>query len=443
MKRFAFLAFILLFLVSLTACGKEEPIVDITDGDITITVQPVAFLDYYTKLAIEKYETEHANVKFEILDPIEWGAIDIGMSKVYTDISNGAGPDIIIADKDALSILLDKKCLLDISDAISEETKDVLINPVKNVKYDDGKMYLAPGNMNTSLMFVSGSNISGDSWTISDFVSVIEQKEKAGTPYEWIAVRKGQPCVSMDVFQLFMECMDAASFIDWDKKTCSFDSPEFIKVLELSKKYNDYAKEHSPSANDLKEEVNLLKEGKALILYDQIPSLISYSEIKAFLGSDYKEIGAPCDNGSGKRAIFGTNLSVNKNTKYRTVIKGFIDYYYSLENCIRCNYEIRTDIYDGRIVYDKELESYGIKYKLDDGATATSILTVKPDGSDYTNEYFDLLNTFECEDLKNSREVAAIKDIIYDEAEYFFSGNKSAEEVASLIQSRVSLLLVE
>lgn len=63
MKRFAFLAFILLFLVSLTACGKEEPIVDITDGDITITVQPVAFLDYYTKLAIEKYETEHIDCR--------------------------------------------------------------------------------------------------------------------------------------------------------------------------------------------------------------------------------------------------------------------------------------------------------------------------------------------------------------------------------------------
>lgn len=76
--------------------------------------------------------------------------------------------------------------------------------------------------------------------------------------------------------------------------------------------------------------------------------------------------------------------------QYRTVIKEFIDYYYSLENCIRSNYEIRTDIYDGRIVYDKELESYGIKYKFDDGATGTSVLMVKPDGSDYTNVYSNM-----------------------------------------------------
>ena len=93
-------------LLLLPACGNKEPEKEkefVFEGEATITVQPVAFLDSSTRIAIENYSASHPNVTFEILDPIEWSTRDIGLARVYADITNGTGPDIIIAEREDLS----------------------------------------------------------------------------------------------------------------------------------------------------------------------------------------------------------------------------------------------------------------------------------------------------------------------------------------------------
>ena len=94
MKRLTSLLGIILLLCS---CGNEADRLTLSTssdkcdidaaGDVTITVQAVSFVDYNVQKRMEKYEELHPNVHFEILDPIEWGVKDIGLSKVYSDIT--------------------------------------------------------------------------------------------------------------------------------------------------------------------------------------------------------------------------------------------------------------------------------------------------------------------------------------------------------------------
>ncbi len=450
MKRIASLLGIILLLCS---CGKEADRLTLSTssdkcdidaaGDVTITVQAVSFVDYNVQKRMEKYEELHPNVHFEILDQIEWGVKDIGLSKVYSDITQGKGPDIIIAWREDMSNLIEKGCLLDISGALTEDTKKAVLNSALDYGNIDGKIYLAPSALNTSIMIVPKSVINGDSWTIADLIAVIEEREKEGSPYEWIALTDSIPCQAADVLDLFTRCMDSSGFIDWNERTCSFDDPLFVKVLEISKRYNDYAGMNPPSVSNFGEAAEIVKQGKALALYTGTSSLQSYSDEKERLGPDYKWIGFPCDDGSGKRATYATNMAVNRNTEYALIIKDFINMFYSFDFCAMSLDEIRTDIYNGRIAYSDFYNSYGVQYAGYDDQDFFWPLKVKPDGSFYVDEYFDFLQSFEAIELDRYNAYLAIEDIVYEEAELFFSGDKTAEEVAKLIQSRVQLMLNE
>ena len=438
MKK-AFACIIILLLLS--SCGNSESEKEMAfTGDVTITVQPVAFLDSYTKTAMDNYSVAHPNVKFEILEPIDWNTRDMGLSRVYTDITKGKGPDIVIAEREDLSSLVTKDCFLDISDSLSSNTQKALIKSIFGYGEYNEKNYLAPGNQNLSMLIVSDENVDGDSWTIEDLISLIENREKEGEPFEWIAITSGLPCRAASVFDLFTRCIDSSNFIDWENKTCHFDDPLFIKVLEISKRYDSYADSHTPDAKNMREEISLLKQGKVLAIYGQNPGFIEFSEEQNLLGPGYSYIGFPCDNGNGRRVVYATNMAVNKNTEYAGVIKDFIDFYYSLESCKSNGQEVRTDLYSERIKYDKDLDVYLIKNYRDQG---DAVLSVKEDGSDYSEEYFGLLNTFSATDITRYNKTLEIEKILYEEADSFYAEDKTAEEVANLIQKRVSILLNE
>ena len=216
----------IIFLLLLSACGNGDPEKETAfDGEATITVQPVAFLDSYTKTAMDNYSVAHPNVKFEVLEPIDWNTRDMGLSRVYTDITKGKGPDIVIAEREDLSNLVTKDCLLDISDSLSTNTQKVLIKSILEYGEYNEKNYLAPGNQNLSMLIISDENVKGDSWTIEDLISLIENREKEGDPFEWIAITTGLPCRAASVFDLFTRCIDSSNFIDWENKTCHFDDP--------------------------------------------------------------------------------------------------------------------------------------------------------------------------------------------------------------------------
>ena len=89
------------------------------------------------------------------------------------------------------------------------------------------------------------------------------------------------------------------------------------------------------------------------------------------------------------------------------------------------------------------MDAYGIVKKYEDGSSSFTEYVVKQDGNSYAKEYFELLNTFGVSGMENYNKTIEVKEIVYDEAESYFSGDKSAEEVAGLIQARVKLLLNE
>ena len=143
------------------------------------------------------------------------------------------------------------------------------------------------------------------------------------------------------------------------------------------------------------------------------------------------------------RIVYAESLGINKKSNHKDAIIDFIKYFYSYENSCELWNEVRTDIYEDRIEFDEMSNKYVIQKHDNEGRLVTTEMVVKENGEDYSDEYYQYLERFVVADFGKDRATNIIKDIIYEEAESYFNGAKSAEEVAKLIQSRISILLSE
>lgn len=432
--RKIFFCMCVLVMVALSSCGlSEKGFADEDEyGEITITVQPYYKLDANLKLLISEYEESHENVHFEILPNIEWGQMDIAMARTYSDISRGAGADIIMMTDAELENFADKGCLRDLTNIFDDTDKDALLKNVIEYGVVDGKKYLLPLNTNITSMLVNRKYCPSGSLTISEALDIIEKRELEGAPFEYLFVSSRGIESSLDIF---LSCIDESEFVDWDKKKCSFDSELFKRLLNTCKKYDDFGTYASVDFDDIIS-FDMLKEDKVFGQYQSTYSLFSYSSMQTVLNNDYVDVGLPSDKRNGKKMTFASAIGVNRNTKHFKAIVEFLNYVYSYEARQKLHSdELRTDIYNGRVEKDNGTGKYGIR--TNEGEFV--LLDVKQDGSTYIDEYFEFLNSFSLSDSGSS----VIRDIIYEEYAPFFAGEKTVEEVVDIIQSRISLYLME
>lgn len=278
-----------------------------------------------------------------------------------------------------------------------------------------------------------------------DIVDILEQKEAANEPFEWV--------IAEDYFYnnpfgylLYLNIAES-EFIDMDNFTCDFDSNNFVRFLNICKKYNDRAENTVYPQN---QSISLMKNDKALMYIDVPVTLREYSEAFSQLGDEYRTIGHPTKKGNGNKIIFSGNLAVNKKTMEtdpdkKTVIEDFLNGLYIPDNMaesLSYSVPIRMDAYDGRIILPSDNDWVGSQPAIRIGPRTISPIPGKADGTTYVDEYLKLLS--QCENMSVTDTVTnTICGIIEEETEGFFNNGKSAEETAKIIQTRVNLYLME
>ena len=115
------------------------------------------------------------------------------------------------------------------------------------------------------------------SWTITDVLNIVEEREKEGNPFERLIVG---PAYEGNPLWLLLYNVCESEFVDTDNHTCDFDSETFVKLLNLCKKEAD------KNAKGMGSSENLMKQDRALIYKDYLMSLLGYSEDFAKLGEE-------------------------------------------------------------------------------------------------------------------------------------------------------------
>lgn len=397
---------------------------------VTIVVKPLMFGEQ-TNL-YRQYERTHPGVSFEILPKAEWAKRDVELAEVMQEMTEGAGPDLLVMSRQQMRDFEKNGCLTDLTDLLSAETKDKLIPGVLEYGRTENGIWLLSNQPVFQTMFVNQKYLKNSSWTTSEIIAIIEEREKAGEPFDQLLTFLYHP------FLLFLESVFDSEFIDLEKGECSFDSELFIKVLEICKRYQD-----SEASGDTNKQYQLLKEGKLLMMMLPTMNLKNYSQARAALGDEYVPVGFPTVSGNGNRLNFDKGYAVNRNTKNSEVIADFLNWVFSRENEsveVLNSVPVRTDLFEGRLEYPGEFS-----WTQDPVIRVDSSIVIqiegKPDGTAYVDEYMDLIQSGSYD--KNRGEMNEISSIIWEEACAFFDGNKTASDTAKVIQSRVSLYLME
>ena len=134
-------------------------------------------------------------------------------------------------------------------------------------------------------------------------------------------------------------------------------------------------------------------------------------------------------------------LVVNANATSLDAVRDCISFLFSYDSEFYNSNPVRMDVLLDQVVLESPLGRPAAKVKIDNFADGFgySPLDVKPDRSTYLEEYCAFLDS--CEPKPYCPQ--AIMDIVAEEIDVFFAGNRSAQETAEMIHRRVQLYFDE
>ncbi|WP_026657119.1 ABC transporter substrate-binding protein [Butyrivibrio sp. AC2005] len=360
-----------------------------------------------------------------------------GINKLSLDITQGKAPDIIAVESDmpfesyALKGAIEPlDPYFDTDDEIS--ATDYLSN-VFDASKINGKIYSIIPSFYVTTCVVSKDNAKGDVITIDN--------------YEDICKRCGiDPILGMgmttrsDARQLY-ETMGSA-YVNYEEGTCSFDSESFVKLLE-------FIKELPNDSEDMDYETYeaYYRENKSLLKGYWLSSFEDYQVLKkGYFGKDIVFNGFPAAKDGRSYITPNVQIAMSSDCKNKQAVWEFMKSFLSDEYQENVEWSFPIE----RKAIDKLAEKAQEKpYYIDSNGKKvenTSIWSIG--GMDVEIEELSKEETDTVVDFIESVTTTQSKDdnvinIIDEEAAAFYEGQKSAEEVADIIQSRVSIYLSE
>jgi len=413
---------------------KNESPQEVVELELCITTS-----SRYVKECANAYSMRHPYVRINITEVSSFD--DNAMNKLFTDVSEGNGPDILVLNRSDLISFYNAGALSDLSTVLTNDTTEQIYPGVLDYGTIDGELVGITCEATINTLFVSNAVWDKERWNLQDVLGIIKSREEAGDPIERVVAYAYSYVPHLMLSHLALMDITNSGFVNLDTKTCSFDSDEFLMLLEYCKKYGQEA---TDDYKNYKEEDDLLAElnsGKSLA-YVCEGNLVMFSKAKAMLGDDYHCVGYPSESKQGSFWQFynGCVAVSSKSTKSEEA-NDFLRYLvdYSTQKKYALNW-IRKDVLLDNV--KDAVMLYGNKEPVPVffiSESAVIELDGKEDGSSYVKEYIELAES--C--IPSKDEYREIELIIMEEVPAFFNGQKTAEQVAEIIQSRVTIFLEE
>ncbi|MBD5528359.1 MAG: extracellular solute-binding protein [Lachnospiraceae bacterium] len=361
-------------------------------------------------------------------------------NRIMAELVAGKGPDILYVWPEDMILLQEKGVLLDLSDMIPQETKDVLIPGVLELGTVNGQLVGLVPEVHFETLATPVQVWGEDGWNLEELIDILETGDDWECPFHQVGVRHD----GYTLLYRFLFLGDS-SILDVEQGTCRFDSREFIRLLELCRKYGDERPSEKKWEDQLSldERYRLMQEGEVVAeTLHLFGGVDAYSSAVEHLGEYGHIVGYPTESGSGNYVdsySYGY-LVVNAQTKYREEIGKFFSLLLSYDNQFKTDGGcVRMDVIRDCVVYDEWHKRYFMLRSSDLENREIQEIALKPDGTTYMEEYLAFVES--CEPVPYIPQ--QIVQIVREETAPFFEGSKEAEDVAGIIQRRVQLYLDE
>ena len=353
------------------------------------------------------------------------------------DILAGNMPDILAIDPDLpLQNLISKGLLADVGELISKDQELADVEFMDNF-FDalrvDGVLYHVVLSVKVNTL-VAKKSIVGDriGWNAEEFSKVLE------------SLPEGMEVVSeMSRYDYLAGFMDfcAGEIIDYDLGVCHFDSPEFKAALEFAATLPETAEAYGDGEYEVRPQSfsydSRYIENKVLlqpVTISKVWDLCNW--INGALGEDGAYVGFPSDSREGGwLQINGTCFVLSSQSDHLEEAWELVRYIltedYQTWNLGRSGLPTRKDVFEAGVQYAAGYE--GLCWVNDEKLHPPAL----------TSEQLDMAVEF-IEGVHHQKfNDKIIMNIIYEEADSYFKGQKNVEKVMEVIQNRVRLYLQE
>lgn len=422
----------------------------------TVLTLACMYLDYNIRNQILAFNRSSSKYRIVVKDYSEFitgeeDSYENALTRLNTEILSGNLPDIILSSNLPVDRYAAKGMLLDLWEFIDADeniSREDLMLPVLEAASTDGKLYsLAPAFHITTAIGMGKVVGEYDNWTLAEVKDAMTKLQDGATV---LGESYTQETGVQDIL-----AGSLSAFIDWESGTCSFDSQEFIDLLEFIKQFPEsFDYENFDWETDYESDYKRMRTGRQLLTQAYLTDFGSLYVQYAALEDDACFVGLPTGE-TASRFVLSSPVSITTACADKDAAWAFVR---SL-----LQEDFQQDIYSFPVVrkyFDAMAEKAMVQeYQTD--AEGNRVLDengepIKISNGGYgfgndemyeiyavTQEQYDdlmaLINSITAIQQSDS----SVLEIIQAVTPQFFAGEKTAEEAAKEIQNRVGLYVAE
>ena len=356
------------------------------------------------KVELTEYFPYAQNVSNE-----EW---DNAILNLNTRIISGDMPDILDMSNLSVQIYQGKGLLEDLYPYMEHDpeirTEDYFENVFEAISLDGKLPYLTDGAAISTMLagadVVDGSN----GWTIQDLEKVLDTY--------------GANSINNLSGASFLKVMlqTDGSFIDWNLGKCSFDSPEFVKMLEFAGKIQ-VSSQNGFGGTEMSDTY--------AAAYEAVLSVYHITQYRNYYNGNLKFLGLPGDGGEYHAIKPEVKVGISSSSTRKKGAWEFVRTLLAEDHQMSC---MMLPIH--RRAFDKVTQA---------AVEGKSIWTWIYEDGKATKEDAELTKQLLNSAAYVENDNQTLEELILEEAREYFSGARSARETAERIQSRASLYINE
>ena len=453
----------------------------------TVLTFACMYLDWNMRDAIVKFNRASNTHRIVVRDYSEYNTDDdynAGIQKLNTEMLSGKLPDMI--DNNTYSMPVEQYAakgfltdLYELIDADADLSREDFVQPVlKALESADGKLYQLPRTFAVSTA-IALDKVAGDydTWNLAAVKDAMTKLQDGASVFDVYRTKSDilQTCISRNI--------DA--FVDWENGGAHFDSDEFKALLEFANQFPETYDWENATDEENDSAQNRMNSGKQLMTDMYVSSFEDMLYQLTGYNGGVKFVGYPSEDGTSNHTFqIDGSIAISSTCADKTAAWNFMkqfltEDYQSGSNV--WNFPINQKAFDqkmkdamteeyqtdenGNVVKDENGNPIRIPkmtyYTTDAGGgvafaatTETAASTVVIGGSGVNEDGSISIYAMTQEqadqilDLINATTAVygydeSILNIISDEAAAYFAGEKSLDDTANMIQSRVNLYVAE
>ncbi|NLC72468.1 MAG: extracellular solute-binding protein [Ruminococcaceae bacterium] len=413
------------------------------------------YLDSAVRAEVVKFNKQSDKYRIVVKDYSEYNTdtdYNAGQLKLISEITAGNVPDIIQLNNMPTESLVKSGALTDLMPLLSADKElggtDAIFKPVFDIlKSRDGSLRTIAFSFNVMSALALNKSLDGKT-----SVNIEEAKEMLKKLPEG-AELMGQGFTKENALgmQLYL---GASKLIDREKGTCNFNSPDFIGMLEFANMFPETFDWNNVDNSEYAAPEEKLMSGKQLFMefFLDEANFNAFRKIYAVLNGEVTVTGFPGGTASGGALGLYGNMAISDSCRDKEGAWQFVRRFLTPEfqNNMMFGLPVNSKVFDAKVKqamspkYEDDPDSPGGKKEVPHmlayvGAKQDQVVKV----FQMSEKELEMIMNL----IKTAAPIAAydqqLMEIVKEESAAFFSGDKTAAQVAETIQNRASTYISE